>query len=148
MNAWPVMRWTSVAQAARDPLAAPEMAGESLPDGEAGRARKAWDRLSELCHLACQAEMASSLVLDRWNAIVLGSWWSSGRGATALARARSMQRRIPTIKTSEGHHSIFTLVVLEEAKSCVSELQKSRAEDWPAWGLRLVMAWMAAGLVE
>ena len=137
-----------MAQAVREPPAAPAMAGGSLPDGGEGRARKAWERLSALCHLACQAEIARSLVLDRWNEIVLGTWWSGGRGAAALARARSMQRRMPAIEALEGHHSSLTLVDLDEAKISVSAERNSRAKTWPTWGRRLVMAWMAAGLVE
>ena len=77
-----------------------------------------------------------------------GSWWSGGRGAAALARARSIQRRKPAIETLEGHHSSETRVVLEEAKISVSEERNSSAKNWPAWGLRFVMAWIAAGLVE
>ena len=101
----------------QEPPAALAMAGGSFPDGGEGRrkARNDWERLSALCHLACQAEKVSSLVLDRWNAIVLGSWWSCGRGAAALARARSMQRRMPAIETSEGHHSSWTRVDLDDA---------------------------------
>ena len=101
-----------------------------------------------MCHLACQAESASSLELDFWWAIVWGSWWSGGRGAAALAWARSIQRWKPVIETLEGHHSSETRVVLEEAKISVSEERNLSAKDWPAWGLRFVMAWIAAGLVE
>jgi hypothetical protein len=142
------MRRTSVAQAVREPPAAPAMTGGSLPKGGEGRARNAWERLSELCHRACQAEKAISFVLDRWKAIVLGSWRFCGNGAAALARARSMQRRMPAIETSEGHHSRETRVDLEAEKISVRDVRNLRAKDWPAWGRRLVIAWMAEGLVE
>jgi hypothetical protein len=147
-NAWPVIRRTRVAHAVRMPFAAPAMAGGSFPDGGDGRAKKACERLSSLCHLACQAERANSLVLDLWNAMVLGSEWSGGHEAAALARARSMQRRKPAIEASEGHHSSLTRVDLEREKISVSDERNSREKDWPAWGRRFVMAWMAARFVE
>jgi hypothetical protein len=59
-----------------------------------------------------------------------------------------MQRLIPAIETSAGHHSSLMWEDLKEEKIRVSVSQKSREEDCPAWGRRLVMACMAAGLVE
>jgi hypothetical protein len=120
--------------------AAPAMTGGGLPEGGKGRARNIRERLSELCQRACQAENVSSLVLDRWNAILLGFWRFCGRGAAALARARSMRRQMPAIETSKGHHSIKTRVDLKAEKISVSDVRKLRAKDWPVWGRRLVMA--------
>jgi hypothetical protein len=64
----------------------------------------------------------------------------------ACERARSMQRLIPAIETSDGHHSSLTDDLKREI--CVSVEQKSREKGWPGWGRRFVMAWMADGLVE
>jgi hypothetical protein len=66
----------------------------------------------------------------------------------AAVRARSMQRQIPAIETSDRHHSSVTWVFLKTERIWVSVVQNSRECDCPGWGRRLVMAWMAAGLVE
>jgi hypothetical protein len=66
----------------------------------------------------------------------------------ALVCARSMQRLMPAIEISEGHHSSLRWGCLGEERICVSDEQNSREKDWPMCGRRLVMAWIAAGLGE
>jgi hypothetical protein len=83
--------------------------------------------------------MASSFDVAFWWARVWGSLWLAGRGIEAMEWARSMQRLIPAIETSAGHHLSLTWGDLKEEKIRVSVLQKSREEDCPAWGRRLVI---------
>jgi hypothetical protein len=118
-----------VAEALREPPAAPMMTGGRSPEGGVGRARYAWVRLSALCHLACHASMASCLDVACWWAIVFGSRWFGGRAVVAEVRARSMQRRIPAIETSDGHHSSVTWVFLKTERIWVSVVQNSRECD-------------------
>src|SRR5258707_15674454 len=116
------------------------MTGGSFPEGGAGRARYAWVRLSALCHLVCDAEMASCLDVAFWKATVLGSRWLRGKGAVAVSRARLMQRWMPAIEISDGHHSMETWVFLKLERIWVIVVQNLREEDCPGWGRRLVMA--------
>ena len=92
--------------------------------------------------------MADSLVDAFWKAMVWGSRWFGGKGFAAFSRATSMQRFIPAIETTEGHHSSLMCKFLKTKKICVSVEENSREKDWPGWGRRLVMAWIAAGLLE
>jgi len=52
INAWPVIRRMRVAEAVREPPAAPSITGGSFPEGGDGMVRYDWVRLSVLCHLA------------------------------------------------------------------------------------------------
>ena len=101
-------------------------------------------RLSAACHLACHAEMASCLDVAFWKATVLGSRWLGGKGAVAVSRARLMQRWMPAIEISDGHHSMETWVFLKLERIWVIVVQNLREEDCPGWGRRLVMAWAVA----
>src|SRR5713226_10552279 len=112
------MRRMRVADALREPPAAPAMAG--------GRARYACVCLSALCHLACHAEMASCLAVAFWKAIVLGSQWFGGKGVKAVSRARSMQRWMPAVEASDGHHSMVMEMFRKMERICVRVVQNSR----------------------
>lgn len=92
--------------------------------------------------------MASSFDVAIWWAMVWGSLWLAGRGIEAMERARSMQHLISAVEISAGHHSSLIWGDLKEEKIRISVLQKSREENCPAWRCRLVMAWIAARLVE
>jgi hypothetical protein len=65
----------------------------------------------------------------------------------ALSCASPMQHLIPVIDDSDGQHSSLIQVFLKTEKICISVSQNSREKDWPGWGRRLVMAWMALGFV-
>jgi len=65
-----------------------------------------------------------------------------------VSRARSMLRRMPVIEVLDGHHSMMMETFLKMDRICVSVVQNSREKDRRGWGRKLVVAWMAARLVE
>ena len=64
----------------REPPAAPLMIDADFPFEGAGRARKTCDESGYWCHLACHADMASSLADSAWNASVKGLRWFGEKG--------------------------------------------------------------------
>ena len=70
---------------------------------------------------------ASSLEVDFWKPIVFGSWWLGGQ-ARVSSRAKSMQRLMRAIKTSDEHQSSLILVDLK-VQICVSVEHKSQEKD-------------------
>ncbi len=76
----------------QEPPAALSIMGGSFVEGGDGMARYAWVRLSVLCHLAScwDGELSRRSLLEGncvWFLVV-----------------RSMQRQMPAIKASDGHH--------------------------------------------
>src|SRR5216684_1900632 len=117
-----------VAEAVREPPAAPSMTGGCFPEGGDGRARYAWVRLSALCHLPCHAEMASCWTL-LFETQPCWALWFGGKGAVAVSRARSMQRRMPAIEATDRHHSMVTREFLKLERIWISVVQNSRDKD-------------------